>query len=66
MDLVGLLKPSTYSKNMYILTLADYATRYHEAVLLSSIDTETVAEALVSNFSRVGIPSEIFTDMEHI
>ena len=63
MDLVGPLKPSTYSKNMYILTLADYATRYHEAVLLSSIDTGIVAEALVSIFSRVGIPSEIFTDM---
>ena len=32
-------------------------------VPLSSIDTETVAEALVSIFSRVGIPSEILTNM---
>ena len=30
---------------------------------LSSIDTETVAETLVSIFSRVGIPSEILTDI---
>ena len=32
MDLVGPLKSSTYSKNRYILTLVDYATRYPEAV----------------------------------
>ena len=41
----------------------DYATRYPEAVPLASIDTETVAEALVSIFSRVGIPNEFLTDM---
>ena len=39
-----------------LLTLADYATRYQEAVALPSIETETVAEALVSIFSRVGVP----------
>ena len=41
----------------------DYATRYPEAVPLASIDTEAVAEALVSIFSRVGIPNEVLTDM---
>ena len=60
---VGPLKPRTHSKNRYILTLVDYATRYPEAVPLSSTDTETVAEAPVCIFSRVGIPSEILTDM---
>ena len=40
-----------------------YATIYPEAVPLSSIDTETVAEALVSIFSCVGIPNEVLTDM---
>ena len=63
MDLVGPLEPRTHRKNRYILTLVDYATRYPEAVPLSSIDTESVAEALVSIFSRVGLPSEILTDM---
>ena len=63
MDLVGPLEPRTHSKKRYILTLVDYATGYPEAVPLSSIDTESVAEALVSIFSRVGIPSEILTDM---
>ena len=52
-DLVGPLEPRTDNKNKYILTLVDYATRYPEAVALFSIETETVAEALVSIFSRV-------------
>ena len=60
-DLIGPLKPVIYNKNRYILTLVDYATRYPEAVPLASIDTETVAEALVSIFSRVGIPNEAWT-----
>ena len=62
-DLIGPLKPVTYNKNRYILTLVDYATRYPKAAPLASIDTETVAEALVSIFSRVGIPNEVLTDM---
>ena len=46
-----------------MLSLVDYATRYPEAVPLSSIDTKSVAEALVSIFSPVGIPSKILKDM---
>ena len=62
-DLVGPIEPMTERKNRYILTIVDYATRYPEAVPLAKIDTETVAEALVEVFSRVGIPNEILTDM---
>ena len=62
-DLTRPLKSVTYNKNRYILTLEDYATRYPEAVTLASIDTDTVAEALVSIFSRAGIPNEVLTDM---
>ena len=61
--LVGPLEPWKDSKNKYILTLVDYATRYPEAVALPSIETETVAEALESIFSRVGVPKEVLTDM---
>ena len=61
-DLIGPLKPVAYNKNRYILTLVDYATRYPEALPLASIDTETVAEALVSIFSPVGIPNEVLTE----
>ena len=60
-DLIGPLKPVTYNKNRYILTLIDYATRYPEAVPTASIDTETAAEALVSIFSRVGILTDMGT-----
>ena len=61
-DLVGPLEPRTDSKNKYILTLVDYATRYPEAVALPSIETDTVAEELVSMFSRVRVPKEVMTD----
>ena len=40
----------------------DYATIYPEATALKSIEVETVAEALVTMFSRVGIPEEILSD----
>jgi len=62
-DLVGPLYPLTDRGNRYILTLVDYATRYPEAVALSGIETERVAEALVDIFCRVGVPQEMLTDM---
>ena len=61
-DLIGPVYPATDRGKRYILTLVDYATRYPEAVALSNINTETVAEALVSMFSRVGVPAEILSD----
>ena len=61
-DLIGPIAPITERNNRYILTMVDYATRYPEAVALSKIDAETAAEALVTMFSRVGIPEEILSD----
>ncbi|XP_072179686.1 uncharacterized protein [Diadema setosum] len=61
-DIVGPIHPMTERKNRYILTIIDYATRYPEAIPLPSIETERVAEALVSVFTRVGIPKEMLTD----
>ena len=61
MDIVGPL-PRTTSGKRFILVVCDYATRYPEAVALSSTDAEHVAEELVRIFSRVGIPEEILTD----
>jgi hypothetical protein len=46
-DLVGPLISATDSGNRYILSIVDYATRYLEAVPLSEIETERVAEAFV-------------------
>ena len=62
-DLVGPIQPVSDSKNRYILTLMDYATRYPEAVPLPGIEAERVAEALFNMFTRLGFPSEILTDL---
>ena len=62
-DLIGPISPPSEEGHRYILTLVDYATRYPEAVPLKNIDTETVAEALVDFFSRLGIPEEILSDL---
>ena len=61
-DLVGPMFPATDRGNRYLLTLVDYATRYPEAVVLKNVETETVAEALVSIFTRVGVPMEVLSD----
>ena len=61
-DIVGPIVPASESGNRYILTVVDYCTRYPEAVALKSIDTESVAEALVDIFSRMGVPKEILSD----
>ncbi|GFS01795.1 Gypsy retrotransposon integrase-like protein 1 [Elysia marginata] len=56
MDIVGPIDPPSEAGHRFILTLVDYATRYAEAVPLRKIDTETVAEALVDIYSRLGVP----------
>ena len=62
-DLIGPISPPSKEGHRYILTLVDDATRYPEAVPLKNIDTETVAEALVDIFSRLGIPEDILSDL---
>ena len=61
-DLVGLISPPSEKGHQYILTLVDYKTRYPEAIPLKNVQTETVAEALVDIYSRLGIPEEILSD----
>ena len=61
-DIVGPNEPCSDKKSRYILTMIDYARRYPEAVALPSIETDSVAEALVEIFSRVGIPDEVLKD----
>ena len=62
-DIIGPITPRSKQGNRYILTLVDFATRYPEAKALPSIDTETVAEALLEIYSRVGFPVEMLSDM---
>ena len=61
MDIVGPLPRSSTGKR-FILVICDYATRYPEAIALRTIDANQIARALVSFFSRVGLPEEILTD----
>ena len=62
-DLVGPISPPSEKGHQYILTLVDYATRYPEAVPLKNIEMETVAEALLNMYSRLGIPEEVLSDL---
>jgi len=61
-DIIGPIIPASSSRKRFILTVVDYATRYPEAVALSGISTEEVAEALCSVYSRVGVPTHVVHD----
>ena len=60
-DFVGSL-PMTEKKNRYILVCVGYATQYPEAFPMRSQDAESVANALIEMFSRVGVRTEIISD----
>ena len=60
-DIIGPLQ-RTRSGKKYILTHVDRATRYPEAIALTSIEAEKVADALISIFSRYGPPDSILSD----
>lgn len=61
-DIVGPIHPPSSLGHKFILTVVDWATRFPEAIPLRNIDSISVAEALVTIFSRVGIPREILSD----
>lgn len=61
-DLVGPISPSSSQGNRYVLTVVDYVTRWLEAIALPGIETERIAEALISIFSRVSFLQEILSD----
>ena len=60
-DIVGPLN-RTKRGHKYILVICDYATKYPEAIPLKSIESESVATALIDTFSRVGFPTELLSD----
>ncbi len=61
-DLIGPFSPTSRNGYRWVLTVIDVATRFPEAIPLKSIDTVSVAEALMGIFSRVGYPEEIQSD----
>ena len=60
-DLMGPLEKTTSNKK-YVLVCACYATRYPDAIALSNITAESVAEALISLFCRYGCVKVIHSD----
>ena len=61
-DIIGPINPKSSEGHQFILTVMDYATRYPEAIALKKSTAKEIAEALMTVFSRVGIPEEILTD----
>ena len=61
-DLIGPITPRSRQGKKYILTIMDCATRYPEAIPLREIDSESVADALMDTFCRMGVPKEILSD----
>jgi hypothetical protein len=60
-DIFGPFEKSC-KRNMYILTICDYTTRYPEAIPLPNVRADTVVDALITVFARVGIPQELVHD----
>lgn len=61
-DLVGPLSPPSSEGHRYIVTLIDYATGFPGTIPEKETTSTSVAEALLSIFSWVGIPCEILSD----
>lgn len=57
-DIIRSLRPPSLGGNKFRLVMANCATRFPEAVALSSIETEEAAEAWVNTFRRVGAPDD--------
>lgn len=60
-DIIGPFN-ETRAGNKFVLVVVDFATRYPEAIPLPNIRAETVADALISIFTRVGFSKEVQHD----
>lgn len=61
LDIIGPL-PKSRKGNRFALVSIDLATKYPDAVALKRIDSDTIAEAMLEIYARVGLPEEILHD----
>ena len=61
-DLIGPLEPMSSGGHKYILCLIDSCTRWVEAVPLRTLTARETCDALLSIFSRIGIPRIVVSD----
>ena len=62
LDIVGEIIPSSAEDHRWILTMIDSATRFFIAVPMKKIDSVSVAETLMKQFSIFEIPRVIHHD----
>lgn len=62
MDVIGLLDPSSAKGHRYALCVLNLHTRWPEVVCLRSLTAKATCEALLSIFSRTGVPERIACD----
>src|SRR5207244_5792236 len=61
-DLIGPLQPASSKNHKYILCLVDSCTRWSEAIPLKTLTAVETADALISIFTRIGIPRILVSD----
>jgi len=61
-DLIGPLEPKSSRGHSYILCLIDNCTRWVEAVPLKTLTAMELCDALLSIFTRIGIPRILVSD----
>ena len=63
MNFAGPFEPAFSSGNKYILILFDAATKWPEAVAMTSQRADKVADEMIKLFSRLGLPRFISSDL---
>ena len=62
-DVVGPLRPKTKEGFLYILTMLCPATKFPEAVPLKQADSQSIVDAMLHVFARIGFPSVVQSDL---
>lgn len=61
-DIIGPIEPSSGRGHRYALCIIDLCTRWPEVVCLTSLSARATCDALLSVFSRTGVPEVVCSD----